>query len=137
MKACVDLGGTKVAVSLVAEDAGPAAHPASLLARRSEPTAKTGAPDAVARQILRMLAAACAQAGSREQDIAAVGVSSCGPFVMKAGLIEIAAPNICGGLAGPARGLPNDWTSALLEAPLREKFANLRIENDGIGALQA
>jgi glucokinase len=36
--------------------------------------------------------------------------------------IELAAPNICGGLAGPARGLPNDWHSALLEAPLRERF---------------
>lgn len=136
MKACVDLGGTKIAVSL-ASDAG-GAQPAPLLARRSEPTAKTGAPDAVALQILRMLAAACEEAGIDEQALEAVGVSSCGPFVLKAGLIELAAPNICGGLAGPARGLPNQWTSALLEAPLREKFATrLRLENDGIGALQA
>ncbi len=141
MKACVDLGGTKVAIGLVADGAGPAAQPAPLQARRSEPTAKTGAPDAVARQILRMLAAACEEAGIREQDIEALGVSSCGPFLLKAGMIELAAPNICGGLAGPGRGLPNDWTSALLEAPLREKFSRLhtrlRIENDGIGALQA
>ena len=137
MKACVDLGGSKIAVSLAADDAGAPGHPPALLARRAEPTAKTGAPDAVARQILRMLAAACAQAGVREQDLQAVGVSSCGPFVMKAGLIELAAPNICGGLAGPARGLPNDWSSAPLEAPLREKFADVRIANDGIGALQA
>jgi len=64
-------------------------------------------------------------------------VSSCGPFVLNGGLIELAAPNICGGLAGPARGLPNDWTRAPLEAPLRETFARLRIENDGIAALQA
>jgi glucokinase len=135
MKACVDLGGTKVAVSLAADVAG--AYPAPLQARRSEPTAKTGAPDAVALQILRMLAAACEEAGVSERDIEAVGVSSCGPFVMKAGMIELAAPNICGGLAGPARGLPNSWTSALLEAPLREKFADVRIANDGIGALQA
>jgi glucokinase len=136
MRACVDLGGTKVAVSLVSAVDG--ARPAPLLARRSEPTAKTGAPDAVALQILRMLAAACEEAGIDEQDLEAVGVSSCGPFVLKAGLIELAAPNICGGLAGPARGLPNQWTSAMLEAPLREKFgARLRLENDGVGALQA
>ena len=135
MKACVDLGGTKIAVGLAADVTG--AHPAPLQARRSEPTAKTGAPDAVALQILRMLAAACEEAGFSERDIEAVGVSSCGPFVMKAGMIELAAPNICGGLAGPTRGLPNSWTSALLEVPLREKFAKLRIENDGIGALQA
>ena len=141
MKACVDLGGTKVAVSLAGTGAGAnaasAAHAVPWLARRSEPTAKTGNPDAVALQILRLLAATCQEAGVGEQAIEAVGVSSCGPFVIKAGMIELAAPNICGGLAGPARGLPNDWTSALLEAPLRQKFANLRIENDGIGALQA
>jgi glucokinase len=33
--------------------------------------------------------------------------------------------------------LPNDWTSAVLEAPLREAFAGVRVENDGIAALQA
>src|SRR5665647_368179 len=135
MKACVDVGGTKVAVSL-AVDAGGVCPP-PLLAQRSEPTAKAGGRDAVALQILRMLAAACKEAGISEHEIEAVGVASCGPFVLQAGLIAIAAPNICGGLAGPKRALPNDWTSALLEAPLREKFADVRIANDGIGALQA
>ena len=139
MKACVDIGGTKVAVSLVSDDLDLQSAPPldSLQARRAEPTATTGATDAVAQQILRMLSAACDEVGVYTRDIQAVGVSSCGPFVMNAGLIELAAPNICGGLAGPARGLPNNWTSALLEAPLRQVFANLRIENDGIGALQA
>jgi glucokinase len=64
-------------------------------------------------------------------------VSSCGPFVLNQGLVELAAPNICGGLAGAGRGLPNRWTSALLEAPLREVFADVRVCNDGIGALEA
>ena len=139
MKACVDIGGTKVAVSLVSDDLDLQSAPPldSLQARRAEPTATTGATDAVAQQILRMLSAACDEVGVYTRDIQAVGVSSCGPFVMNAGLIELAAPNICGGLAGPARGLSNNWTSALLEAPLRQVFANLRIENDGIGALQA
>jgi glucokinase len=40
-------------------------------------------------------------------------------------------------LAGKARGLPNDWQTALLEAPLRDRFAKVRVENDGIGALEA
>lgn len=135
MKAGVDVGGTKIAVSL-ADHAGGAGPP-PVLARRAEPTVKSGGRDAVAVQILRMLADACTEAGVSARDIEAVGVSSCGPFVLREGLIEIAAPNICGGLAGPARGLPNDWTSALLEAPLREKFVDVRIANDGIGALQA
>lgn len=140
MKACVDLGGTKIAVSLV--DAGSqmslAQASSALQSRRVEPTEKTGLPDTVVRQVLRMLGQACEAAGVREQDIEAVGVSSCGPFVAVDGMLEISNPNICGGMAGPARGLPNDWVSVPLEAPLRGRFAEkLRLENDGIGALQA
>ena len=52
-------------------------------------------------------------------------------------MVEVAAPNICGGIAGPARGLPNDWMTALLEAPLRERFDRVRVENDCVAALEA
>ncbi len=131
MKACVDIGGTKVAVSLSAGEG------MDLQARISEPTAKTGANDAVARQILRMIDQSCAHAGVAGSSISAVGVSSCGPFVMNAGMIELAAPNICGGLAGPERGLPNTWKTALLEAPLRERYDRVRVENDCVAALVA
>ena len=129
LKACVDLGGTKVAVSL--------ANSTGMHAKRSEPTAKEGANDALALQIIRMIGESCMQAGFKTTDIDAVGVSSCGPFVLKDGMVELAAPNICGGLAGTARGLPNNWQSALLEAPLRTLFPTVRVENDGIGALEA
>ena len=132
MKACVDIGGTKVAVSLVHNDA-----PQQLGHRRAEPTAKTGANDALARQVIRMVEEACAEAGVDASAIQTVGVSSCGPFVVKAGQIELAAPNICGGLAGPERGLPNDWQVALLEAPLRTRFGAVRVENDCVAALEA
>ena len=47
MKACIDIGGTKVAASL---NSGTGLE---LLARRSEPTAKTGDNDALARQVIR------------------------------------------------------------------------------------
>jgi glucokinase len=56
---------------------------------------------------------------------------------MQAGKIELAAPNICGGLAGKARGLPNDWPTAYLEAPLSQAFPYVRVENDGVAALEA
>lgn len=125
--ACVDIGGTKVAVSL--------AQGREVAFKRTEPTAKSGAPDALAQQVIRMIRAACVEAGM--SDVRAVGVAACGPFVMKGGCIEFAAPNICGGIAGPARGLPNDWTSAPLEAPLRALFQQVRIENDAVGALEA
>lgn len=131
MKACIDIGGTKVAVSLN-DGAG-----LELLARRSEATAVTGDKGALARQLLRMVDAACADAGVAADTVQCAGVASCGPFALSDGLIEVAAPNICGGMAGPARGLPNDWSTAVLEAPLRQRFRELRIENDGIAALEA
>ncbi len=127
--ACVDIGGTKVAVNIVDHRGA--------LGRLVEPTAKQGAPDALARQVLRMIGASCQAASIKARDIAAVGVASCGPFVLNQGAVELASPNICGGLAGSGRGLPNDWTTAVLEAPLREAFARVRVENDGIAALQA
>jgi glucokinase len=127
--ACVDIGGTKVAIS-VADEHG-------VRGKVSEPTAKEGDHGALAAQIIRMVGQSCQAAGVSVADIAAVGVASCGPFVMRDGLVELAAPNICGGLAGKARGLPNDWTTALLEAPLRAAFPNVRVENDGVGALEA
>jgi glucokinase len=132
MKACIDIGGTKVAVSL---NSGAGLE---LVAKRSEPTAKTGNNDAVAQQVMRMVDAACADAGIDASRVQRAGVSSAGPFVLNAGLVELAAPNICGGIAGPERGLPNDWMTATLEAPLRRRFTEgVRVENDCIGALEA
>ncbi len=131
MKACIDIGGTKIAVSL--NDGSNR----ELLARRTEATAKTGSNDALALQVLRMVDEACAQLGVDAQRVQRAGVSSCGPFVLNGGLVELAAPNICGGIAGPARGLPNDWHTALLEAPLRRRFADVRVANDCVAALAA
>ena len=127
--ACVDIGGTKVAVNI--------ADAAGVRGKVSEPTAKEGSNDALARQIIRMVGESCALTGVAVADIAAVGVATCGPFVINGGMVELAGPNICGGLAGKARGLPNDWVTALLEAPLKAAFPNVRVENDGVGALEA
>lgn len=127
--ACVDVGGTKVAVS-IADERG-------VRGRVAEPTIKQGDRDALGRQVLALIEQSCDKAGVEVSDISAVGVASCGPFVLEGGLIELAAPNICGGMAGQARGLPNDWTSVPLEVPLRQSFRNVRIENDGMAALEA
>jgi glucokinase len=132
--ACVDIGGTKVAVSL-ADSQSVATR--TLHARIAEPTAKEGNSDALSQQIIRLIDASCQQMGVARTQIASVGISSCGPFVLKDGIGELAAPNICGGLAGKARGLPNDWMSAPLQAPLAAIFPNVRLENDCIGALEA
>lgn len=127
--ACVDIGGTKVSVN-VADAHG-------IRGKVAEPTAKQGSHDALAQQVIRLVGQSCAAAGLAVADIGAVGVATCGPFVMRDGLIELAAPNICGGLQGDTSALPNDWQTALLEAPLRAVFPNVRVENDGVGALEA
>ena len=127
--ACVDIGGTKVAVSI--------ADPQGVRGRVVEPTAKEGDSDALALQIIRLIGQSGQLAGVAAGDLARVGVASCGPFVMSQGCVELATPNICGGLAGQARGLPNSWTTAPLEAPLRAVFRGVRVENDGIAALEA
>jgi glucokinase len=132
--ACVDIGGTKVAVSLADSQSQRSLQ---LHARRAEATVKEGRADALALQVLRMTDAACAEHSIALEQVASVGVSSCGPFVLKGGMLALAAPNICGGLGGQARGLPNDWTCAPLEAHLRQRYAKVRIENDAIGALEA
>jgi len=137
MKACIDIGGTKIAVCLSPAKADPATGLPPLLHRRTAPTPRSGAPGELARQAIALVDAACAEAGIGRGDLQAVGVSSCGPFLLVDGQIELAAPNICGGLAGPSRGLPNDWRSVPLQAPLALAFTNLRLENDGVAALEA
>lgn len=127
--ACVDIGGTKVAVSIATEH--------GISGKVSEPTLKKGNNDALALQIERLIDDACRSAAVPVESIAAVGVASCGPFVIRDSMVELSTPNICGGMAGAERGLPNDWKTALLEAPLRRKFKNVHIENDGVAALQA
>jgi glucokinase len=131
MKACIDIGGTKVAVSL------NAGQGTDLIARRAEATAKTGDSGALARQIIRLVDEACAQAGVAPGAVQRAGVSSCGPFVLRSGLVELATPNICGGIASRA-GSSNDWITAPLEAPLRARFPReLRVENDAVAGLEA
>ena len=127
--ACVDVGGTKVAVS-IADAHGFHGHV-------TEPTLKEGEQDALARQVIRLIGQSCASALVGTDHLAAVGVASCGPFELHHGRVELAAPNICGGLAGQARGLPNNWRTALMEAPLRLAFPKVRVENDCIAALEA
>ncbi len=122
----LDIGGTKIAAT-VFDATGP-------LARLTEPTVKTGDPDALVRQTITLLDRAAGQAGAAVADLQALGVSSCGPFVHPDGKLSLAAPNICGGLA--ARGdLPNDWTVLPLQAELERRFARVEIRNDCVAAL--
>lgn len=124
----LDIGGTKIAAT-VAGAGGP-------LARVTEPTARTGAADAVGRQALRMLQAACERAGLAADRLRTVGVSSAGPFARREGMLGLVTPNLCGALS-PSADLPNDWDFIPLEATLRQRFEHAAIANDCIAALAA
>lgn len=122
----LDIGGTKVA-AMVADRTGP-------LARMTEPTVKSGAPDALARQLVALLDRAACKAGIPAEAIDAVGVSACGPFTALDGKLALATPNICGGLAAESV-LPNDWTALPLEAILAQRYRRVEIRNDCVAAL--
>jgi glucokinase len=132
--ACVDIGGTKVAVSLVLANGTPLGQHTPLLAQRTEPTIKTGTRDSLPQQIIRMVDEACASLGASRQQLRRVGVSSCSPFLKVDGQLELVAPNLCGGKSGFQN---NDWQSIPLERVLSEAFARVQIENDAIAALLA
>ncbi|MDO8299752.1 ROK family protein [Lacisediminimonas sp.] len=122
----IDIGGTKVAVTVATAQ--------GVLCRLSEPTCKTGAPEALPEQLIALLDAAMAQAGVPGVD--AVGVSSCGPFARLDGRLALVTPNICGALS-VADDLPNDWASIPLERVLRSRFSSMVICNDAVAALHA
>jgi glucokinase len=122
----IDIGGTKIAATV--------ASATGLLSRKVAPTPKTGTPDTLPEQAVRLLHDACKEGNVDISAISRVGVSSCGPFVRENGMIGLAAPNICGARAA---GLPNDWDVVPLEKVLRNHFSDLVIENDCVAALVA
>ncbi|MEI8171022.1 MAG: ROK family protein, partial [Rhodoferax sp.] len=63
--ACVDIGGTKVAVSI--------ADAQGIRGRVAEPTAKEGGTDALGLQIIRLVTQSCQSAGIALSELSAVG----------------------------------------------------------------
>lgn len=122
----IDIGGTKVAAIVAGRE--------GILARLTQPTPITGSARALPEQAIALLDAACREAKIDPTRVRQVGVASCGPFAREAGMIALAAPNICG---AKNASLPNDWEKVPLEAVLRERFDHVVIENDGIAALVA
>jgi glucokinase len=122
MRACVDIGGTKIAISL--------ADASGWRWRESFATPKTGPRETIANAIVASISKGAAALDSPRASVNAVGVSSCGPFRRADGQIELFSPNICG-VDG------NDWQTVPLERGLRQHFATVNIENDAVAALKA
>lgn len=125
--AAVDIGATKVAVSISDRD--------GIIVRVQQPVVLKGKPDSIPLQVKDLIDRCMEESGREEPD--SVGVSSAGPFRRTEGMIELVSPNICGGMA-PERGvLPNDWNSVPLEKVLREYYEALQIENDAVSGVVA
>ncbi len=124
--AALDIGGTKLA-ACIADAGGP-------LLRVTQATLKSGAPDTIARQGLRLIDECCQRLGLDPAGVQSLGVSSCGPFELRDDALGFVPPNLCGGLPN-GDDLPNDWTFLPLESVLRERFATVRIANDCVAAL--
>lgn len=120
--AAVDIGGTKVSVSI--------SNSETILAKQKEPTCKKGDERALPQQVDRMIRAACIDAGVDFAGVAAVGVSTCSPFQRRDGMLGLTAPNLCGGLDWSPVPIPNDWTFIPLETELRTHYPEVAIGND-------
>jgi glucokinase len=129
MKACVDIGGSKIAISL--------ADAMGWRWRASIPTPRSGPRETLANAVVAQIQDGAAALNVDHSLINAIGVSSCGPFRRLENAIELAAPNICRAHAGEHAGAANDWRTVPLESVLREHFGLVLIENDAVAALRA
>lgn len=128
-KAAVDLGGTKIRVSL--SDKG------GILVKVCQLTKLTGDNKTIPRQVDSLVEYACRRTKIRKDRIDAIGVSTCTPFEKRGDYLVIVSPNLCGGLARQRGVLPNDWTEVPLEEEMSKTYQGLKIGNDCVTAVVA
>jgi glucokinase len=130
----VDIGGTKVAVTL--------ANRTGIVQKIQAPVVTHGARTAIAEQAWGMIVRTCEAQGIAVDEVSALGVSTCSPFVnvldaQGRSHREVAAPNLCGGMGSNPYQLKNDWSSFPLASYFDSKVATVIVENDAVATLQA
>lgn len=125
----VDIGGTKITLSLAKRD--------GIFIKVYQPVRLKGDNTAIPDQVDSLVDYVCGQTGIQKDEITALGIGSCGPFRKDGDNIIVVAPNLCGGLAKERRVIPNDWKEIPLEGVLSKKYKKLIIENDAISAATA
>ncbi|MFO8050200.1 MAG: ROK family protein, partial [Thermoplasmatota archaeon] len=119
--AAVDIGGTKITVSLCGK--------CGFLVRVYQRTDLEGSNSSIPLQVRSMVNECLERTGHGEENISAMGISTAGPFQYSSKMVELVSPNICGGMNPD---LPNDWSSVPLEEVLSSYFKMIRIENDAV-----
>ena len=127
--AAVDIGGTKVTVSIV--------HYDGILTKLYQRVKLEGDNTSIPEQVDVLIERACRRIGIHKKDISAVGISTCSPFKIKNGYKVIVSPNLCGGLAKERGVIPNDWTEIPLEEVLTGKYPRVKTGNDCVTSVVA
>ncbi|MCK5217399.1 MAG: ROK family protein [Methanosarcinales archaeon] len=127
--AAVDIGGTKMTVSL--------ANKEGFIIKVYRHVQLTGNNTTIPEQVDYIINYMCKKAKIKKDEIGALGIGSCGPFNKDRGYLVLVAPNLCGGLVKRRDIIPNDWTGIPLEQVLSQIYSNLTIDNDAITAVMA
>ncbi len=130
----IDIGGTKIAVTL--------ANSAGIVQKMQLPVVTQGSKTAIAEQGWKLIDAVCQAQGIALNQISALGISSCSPFInvlneQGRSHREVTAPNLCGGMGSNPYQLKNDWTSFALGSYFDGKVPRVAVENDAVATLQA
>lgn len=120
----VDIGGTKTR-AVMADKRG-------ITDSIEELTIKRGRPDALPRQVMKMINMLVKENRIEEDEIGTVGISAPGPFGFSNGKRVLTTPNICGGLNANS-GPDNDWMEIPLEEELSRHF-DIIMENDALSS---
>ncbi len=124
----IDIGGTKISVSLF-NDQG-------FISRNKAKTKLSGNQETIPLQIIDLAKELCKKNTINLEDIAGVGVSTCGPFLFENGKLCLVGPNLCGSLS-TRNSHKNNWRNIPLEEVLKRYFDNLNIQNDCIASAKA
>ena len=129
MLLAIDIGGTKITLSI--------ANREKIMIKMFQNVQLHGDEMTIPRQIDNLIALACEKISIDEQQITAVGISTCSPFVREGNDKAIAAPNLCGGLGLQQRDIGNKWKKIPLQTHLRKRFSHVEMENDCVSAVAA
>ncbi|MFH0837429.1 MAG: ROK family protein [Candidatus Aenigmatarchaeota archaeon] len=127
-KAAVDIGGTKITVSIMNRQ--------GYLIRIWQAIKLDGPVDTIPKQIDDLIEYCCSVIGINKKELNALGISTCGPFKKKEKYLTIIAPNLCGGLSDNSP-LPNNWREIPLEEELAKIYSTVKIGNDCATAVVA
>lgn len=128
-KAAVDIGATKMTVSLVNQQ--------GIIGKVYQKVNLVGDNRTIPQQVNFLIGYVCNEYGVSKDEIDAVGISTCSPFIKVGKYLVIVSPNLCDGLAKDKPRKLNNWTEIPLEDELSKTYSNIKTGNDCVTAADA